>query len=84
MVATTFKENSVLNKRQKVNFRSYKNCQEADFIRDLLRAPFHVFTLFDDTDDCYWAYETLLMDIVNEHAPRKQKYPKKIHHFHEL
>ena len=34
-------------------------------------------TLFDDADDCYWAYETLLMDIVDEHAPRKQKYPKK-------
>ena len=77
MVATTFKENSVSNKRQKVNFRSYTNFQEADFIRDLYPAPFHVSTLFDDADDSYWAYETLLMDIVDEHAPRKQKYPKK-------
>ena len=77
MVATTFKEKTVSNKRQKVNVRSYKNFQEADFVRDLHRAPFHVFTLFDDADDCYWAYETLLIDIVDEHAHRKQKYPQK-------
>ena len=77
MVATTFKENTVSTKRQKVNFRSYKNFQEAEFIQDLHRVPFHISTMFDDADDCYWAYETLLMDVVDEHAPRKQKYPKK-------
>ena len=76
MVATTFKENSISNKRHKITFRRYKNFQEADFIRDLNQAPFHISALFDDANDCYWAYEILLMDIVDEHAPRKQKYPK--------
>ena len=47
------------------------------FTGDLHRVHFQVATVFEDANDCYWAYETLLMDIVDEHAPKKQKYPKK-------
>ena len=54
-----------------------KGFEEADFVRVLHRVPFHVATIFDDANDCYWAYESLLMDVVDEHAPKKQKYPKK-------
>ena len=77
MIAACFKESCISNKRQQVTFRSYKNFQEAEFTRDLHRVPFQVATVFEDANDCYWAYETLLMDIVDEHAPKKQKYPKK-------
>ena len=77
MIAVCFKENCISNKRHKVTFRSYKSFDEASFTQDLHRVPFQVATVFDDADDCYWAYETLLMDIVDEHAPKKQKYPKK-------
>ena len=77
MIAVCFKENSLSNKRQKITFRSYKSFEEASFTQDLHRVPFQVATIFDDANDCYWAYETLLMDIVDEHAPKKQKYPKK-------
>ena len=37
----------------------------------------HIADIFDDVDDSYWAYETLVREIVDEHAPQKQKYPKK-------
>ena len=77
MLATVFKENSISNKRKKVNFRSYTNFQEADFIRDVHQAPLHIADIFEDVNDSYWAYQSLLMDVVNEHAPSKQKYPKK-------
>ena len=77
MIATVFKENSSSNKRQKVTFRSYKNFCEADFVHDLQRAPLHIAGIFDDVNDSYWAYETLVREIVDEHAPQKQKYPKK-------
>ena len=77
MVAACFKENSISNKRQKVACRSYKNFQEAECTQDLHRVPFHVATIFDDANDCYWAYEKLLMDIVDEHTPQKQKKKKK-------
>ena len=45
--------------------------------QDLQRAPLHIAGIFDDIDDSYWAYETLVREIVDEHAPQKQKYPKK-------
>ena len=77
MIAVCFKENSISNKRQKVTFRSYNSFEEASFTQDLHQVPFQVATIFDDANDCYWAYETLLMDIVDEHAPKRQKYPKK-------
>ena len=77
MIAACFKENCISNKRQKVTFRSYKTFQDAGFIQDLHQVPFHVATILDDANDCYWAYETLLMDFVDEHAPKKQKYPQK-------
>ena len=77
MLATVFKENSISNKRKKVNFRSYKKFQEADFIQDVHQVPLHIADIFEDVNDSYWAYQSLLMDVVNEHAPSKQKYPKK-------
>ena len=79
MLATVFKENSISNKRKKVNFR--RNFKEADFIQDVHQAPLHIADIFEDVNDSYLAYQSLLMDFVNEHAPRspttKQKYPKK-------
>ena len=68
MIATIFKENSTSYKRQKVTFRSYKNFCEADFVQDLQRALLHIGGIFDDIDDSYWAYETLVREIVDEHA----------------
>ena len=67
-----------------VNFRSYENFQEADFIQDVHQAPLHIADIFDDVNDSYLAYQSLLMDIVDENAlppppppPPKQKYQKK-------
>ena len=32
--------------------------------------------MFDDVDDIYWAHEVLLTDLLNEHAPIKEKRVK--------
>ena len=77
MIAKFFKEISTSNKRQKITFRSYKNFSEADFVHFLQRAPLHIPDIFDDVDDSYWAYKSLVREIVDEHDPQKQKYPKK-------
>ena len=66
MLATVFKENSISNKRKKVNFR--RNFKEADFIQDVHQAPLHLADIFEEVNDSYWAYQSLLMDFVNEHA----------------
>ena len=77
MILTTLKEQVNLIERKKVNFRSYKNFNEDIFEEDLARVPFHIAHVFDDIDDIYWANEVLFKQIVDEHAPIKQKKPRK-------
>ena len=76
MVATSLKESCSVTETKKVTFRSYKNFNEAELNEELSRVPFHVAHIFDDIDDIYWAHETLLRQVVNEHAPLKEKTPK--------
>ena len=54
-------------------YRSYKHFSESAYVRDLSATPFHIANMFDDVDDQLWAYETLLHDVVNDHAPLKTK-----------
>ena len=63
--------------RRKIVYRSYKNFIESDFVDDLDRVPFSVCTVFDDVDDVMWAYDSLLNDVVNFHAPIKSRVLKK-------
>ncbi len=43
---------------------------------DLSRALFQVAELFDDVKDSYWFCNELLRDLVDEHAPMKQRIVK--------
>ena len=38
--------------------------------------PFHAAYVFDDVDDIYWAHEWLLNDVINLHAPIKERISK--------
>ena len=76
-IVIVFKENSISNKRQKLLLEVTKNFCKTGFVRDHQRAPLHMTNIFDDIGDRYWAYETLVREIVDEHALQKQKYPKK-------
>ena len=38
--------------------------------------PFDVAYVFDDVDDIYWAHEVLITDVLNDHAPVKEKTVK--------
>ena len=66
-------------KRTKIFYRSYKKFDETMFVHALSVAPFHVSEIFDEVDDAYWMCSTLLQEIVNEHAPIKQKTIKGNH-----
>ena len=35
--------------------------------------PFHIVHVFDDIDDVYWAYEYMLSEVVNSHAPMRRR-----------
>ena len=41
-----------------------------NFNKDLIDAPWHVGEIFDDLDD---AYDSMIGDIANEHAPMRKK-----------
>ena len=43
------------------------------FNDDVGRVPFHSAYVFDDVDDIYWAHERLLTEVINEHAPIKER-----------
>ena len=60
-------------KLRKITYRSYKNFSDKDFTNELNAAPFHVANIFDNVDDMLWYHNTLLTDIINAHAPLKQK-----------
>ena len=76
MIATSLKESCNPVEKKKVTFHSYKNFNEAVLNDELSQVPFHVAHIFDDVDDIYWAHETLLRQVVDEHAPLKEKVPK--------
>ena len=61
------------NEPKLVNYRSFKNFNEESYINDLQMVPFHVSQTFDDVDDQLWFHNSLLVDIVDKHAPRKQR-----------
>ncbi|KAK3097542.1 hypothetical protein FSP39_010594 [Pinctada imbricata] len=62
--------------KEKVQYRSFKNFNESDFNQDVNFIPFHVAYVFDDPDDVYWAHETLLKDVVDDHIPVKERRNK--------
>jgi hypothetical protein len=56
-----------------ITYRSYKRMDDEAFIADLSQAPLHVSNIFDDVDDQIWFHNTLVRDVIDEHAPLKQK-----------
>ena len=46
---------------------------ETAYLHDLDCAPFHVSHIFTDVDDLYCFFNTLLKQIMDQHAPIKHK-----------
>ncbi len=61
----------------KIVYRSFKSFDENKYIEDISIIPFHVLYIFDDTDDVVWCHNKLLSDVVDIHAPLKQRILKK-------
>ena len=50
----------------------YRNFDEKKFKEDIRAAPFHIGSLFDDSDDQIWFWQKLYTDICDQHAPWKE------------
>ena len=77
MIGVAVRGATVRDQKQKTKYRSFKNFDQKKFNEDVGRVPFHVAGVFDDVDDIlYWAHERLLTDIIDEHAPIKERAVK--------
>lgn len=63
-------------KPKHIIYRSYKNFDNDKYVQDLGRVPFQVAEIFDSIDDSYWLCQELIKDVINDHAPLKQRVLK--------
>ena len=73
MVCVCTKLHVPQQKTTTITYRSYTNFHREDYLYDLCTAPFHVSEIFDDIEDAYSFWDTLMRGIVDEHAPLKQR-----------
>ncbi len=62
-----------------ITYRSYKDFDEDKFQRDVSNIPYLNLPILpeDDTNVHYWAYNSLFMDVVDEHLPLKTRKAKR-------
>ena len=73
LIACSTKMHVPRNGNKNITNRSYKHFNKDSFKYDMDTAPFYVGNIFDDVDDIFWFNHTLIQDIINGHAPMKQK-----------
>ena len=61
-------------KQRIVTYRSYRNFNEKEYLKDLSYIPFQIIEVFNDIEDAYWMYEKLLKNVIDTHAPIKFRY----------
>ena len=59
--------------------RRCKNYVSESFREDVSRIPFHVASVFDDTDDICWVWTKFLSDVLEDHAPMKRSTVRREH-----
>ncbi len=57
----------------RVKYRSFKSFDENVFKKEVGQIPFQVCSIFDDISDQYWAQNLLFTDVLDDHAPLKEK-----------
>ena len=56
-----------------IKYRSYKNFSEEKFKEEVNQIPFHVREIFDDVSDQHWFSTKLYRDVLDNHAPTKER-----------
>jgi hypothetical protein len=54
-----------------VTYRCYKHFNEDMYAEDISRIPASICEVFDDPSDNYWMLQTMIKEIMDEHAPTK-------------
>lgn len=72
LVCATLKMKAPKPRCTHITVRSYKNYTYAKFIEDLASIPFYIANIFDDLDDYVYVFNSLFLDVTNDHAPLKR------------
>jgi len=72
MVCFATKIYAPIIKKRRIIYRSYKHCSEQTYIQDLSYIPFQVCEIFDHVDDTYWFSQSLIRQVIDNHAPLKR------------
>ena len=72
LVYTILRSSAPRTRSRKIVTRVYKTFKRDEFLTDLQSIPFSVMDIFDDVNDKLFVFESLYMDVVNEHAPLKR------------
>ena len=76
MVFFSTKQHVPKRSNKYITYRSYKNFNVETYKDDLQQIPFHVAEIFDDIDDMYFFQQNLLLEVMDKHAPLKQRMIK--------
>ena len=60
-----------------IKYRSYKSFDEKAFLAHQAVVPWCVIEQFDDVDDALDTWEKLFMEVVNMHAPLRERRTKR-------
>ena len=72
LVCVTLKMKAPKPRCTYITVRSYKNYTRAKFIEDLDSIPFYIANIFDDSDDHVYVFNSLFLEVLNDHAPMKR------------
>ena len=74
MVLTVMRAHYERLKPMKIQYRSYKNFYEKDFLRDLGHMPFHKCNQMRDKENAYNCFKEMFIIVVDKHAPVKTRF----------
>ena len=73
MVAAVAKAYAIKFPPKTVTYRSYKTFNTQAYRKDMSMVPFSLCQVFDDPSDSLWAQSLLIREVLDQHAPLKQK-----------
>ena len=73
IVTTCFKSTHVRLQPIRIQYRSYKNFNENDFLSDLRCLPFEQAYSLPNSELAYQKFKTLCSEVVDKHAPLKHR-----------
>ena len=72
LVEVVLKGKAVRVKPRYITVRSVSNYNSESFLKDLSYVPWHMVNFFDDVDDQVETFNSLFLEVLDEHAPVKR------------